>query len=290
MPTLFDHLSTALRTGIAALGEDRRAALLRQADAWSEWTPDRAGHPDLYYTAFARMIRHALDLTPHNRPLSSLPCDPDEMDLVHFSSWTRIRRIGPSPTVSSDPPIGPLSIERFRGPDGGYALKPGGESLVTAAYLALNAYQDLGSNPPESESLETFLMNHREGDGFANSGTWPRAILPATAAAVHLLDALSGRPSVSALNWIARCAGDSGGFGLFPQSPFPDPLATGIALFTLKTFEFPVERTEAHRAYLLTLWQDSGGFVGDLSDSKSDAEYTFYGLLGLAGCKLGENV
>lgn len=285
MPMLFDILTSALRSGMVALGDERRTALFRQFELGTEWGLDRAGQPDLYYTAFTRMIRHALDLSPHNHRLPTPPCNSDEMDLVHLSSWIRIQRIGPAHIFSPDTNTTLTAIERFRRPDGGYALTPGGESLVTAAYLALNAYQDLGSNPPESESLERFMMNHREGDGFANSGTWPRAILPATAAAVHLLSAVAGHPPESALNWIARCATDSGGFGLFPQSPFPDPLATGIALFTLKTFDFPIDQAEEQRAYILGLWRDTGGFVGDSTDSKIDVEYTFYGLLGLAGCR-----
>jgi prenyltransferase beta subunit len=290
MLTLFDSLSTALRSGIVALGDDRRAALLRQFDLEAEWGLDRAGQPDLYYTVFTRMIRHALDLTPHNQRLPNSPGNSDEMDLVHLGSWIRIRRIGPAHIFSPDSNTNLPAIDRFRRPDGGYALTPGGESLVTASYLALNACQDLGSNPPETDSLEHFLSTHREGDGFVNSGTWPRAILPATAAATHLLSAVREQPPESALNWIAHCAKDSGGFGLFPQSPFPDPLATGVALFTLKTFDFPIDRVEEHRDYILSLWRDTGGFVGDSTDSKIDGEYTFYGLLGLAGCGPGENV
>jgi hypothetical protein len=283
MPTLFNRLTTALRSGIAALDEDRRAALHRHAANGSDWARDRAGAPDLYYTAFARMIRHALDLTPHNRKLANLPCAPAEMDLVHLGSWIRIRHIGPAWISPADPATDRPSLERFRRPDGGYALTPDGESSVTAAYLALNAGQDLGLHPPAPESLEQFVSTQRTGDGFANSTAWPRAILPATAAAVHLLDALTGQTPAPALNWISRCALASGGFGLFPQAPIPDPLATGIALFTLKTFDYPIEQTEAHHAYLLALWRDSGGFVGHPSDPDIDAEYTFYGLLGLAG-------
>ena len=276
------RLIAALREGIETLPPTRRAALQGQVDAWSDGAPDRGGRPDLYYSVFAALIRAALCGESNPIPMPPLSAlAPDELHLVHLASWIRLQRLAAAHGADV-PSVSPL-IERFRRPDGGYAPDPAAPAQITAAYLALNAWQDLDRPLPHPDRLLAFIESCRMPDGYANNREWPVAIAPATCAALHIRAAFDHPPEGDILAWLAAFAQPCGGFGLFPNAPRSDLLSTGVILFTLLAAQAPSPPTPLHRDWIDSCWRTEGGFAGDPADPRLDAEYTFYGLLALAG-------
>lgn len=80
-------------------------------------------------------------------------------------------------------------------------------------------------------------------------------------------------------------ASPAGGFVPSKQIEVPDLLSTATALFALTSIGTVLEEglQVACFKFIESLWRDSGGFAGHVSDEFEDAEYSFYALLAI-GC------
>lgn len=138
-----------------------------------------------------------------------------------------------------------------------------------------------------AESAYDLFLKSLAGDslGVARLPTVPRPILltdptPNLAAAV-IVDRTADKAAAGPL--LNRCC-RSGGFAATGHLNTADLLSTATALFALRTLDAnldPVRRPCLD--FVESLWRDSGGFAGHVTDEFEDVEYTFYALLSV-GC------
>lgn len=250
---------------------------------------DRAGRPDLYYTIFALAGMQALDVPP---PLDRVEAylrtfgDGDALDFVHLSALARCWCV----VGKSRQPAGLERallnrIEGFRKPDGGYdGDRKATHGTAYGAFVALGAYEDLGTIPPKPLRLIQALSRLQSEDGvWSNIAGAKFGALNATAGAVILIRHL-GLPVKDAVgDWILAQAHPQGGFLAVPGAPMPDLLSTATALHALAALDrrLPAAIHERSLDFLDSLWTAEGGFHGHWADDHVDVEYTFYGLLAL---------
>ncbi|MBN2842719.1 MAG: terpene cyclase/mutase family protein [Sedimentisphaerales bacterium] len=251
---------------------------------------DRNGKSDLYYTVFGLQLMKAVGLpVPHERLSGYLqglyPLLPD-MDLVEVASYGRcfgFLSLEYRFNALRDKIAGRISD--FATADGGYALdqheKVSGSSY--AAFLAVNAIQDIGINIDNSFRLVDSLQKLSLPDGsFVNDINMPVGLVPTTAAAM-ILHKISGLeiPCLSA-DWLLSCFCADGGLAVAPGAEM-DLLSTAVGLFALAYCGFghkiSIEQTRQMAARLDTLVLSDGSYRGSMHDNYSDCEYTCYGLL-----------
>ncbi|MBI1357386.1 MAG: hypothetical protein GC160_23845 [Acidobacteria bacterium] len=252
---------------------------------------DRQGASDLYYTVFGleglRALRRELPTEAVSGYLRAFG-EGDGLDFVHAAClarcWANLGLAGEAPAAAIA-----ARLEGFRAPDGGYHPSEGAaHGTAYGCFLALGAYQDLGTLPPEPERLLDCIDSLRSADGgYANQPGAPVGLTPPTAAALTVSRAL-GRPvERSAAEWLlARCLPE-GGFFAAPQAPLPDLLSTATALHALSGAGVSFETLrEPCLDFVDSLWSNQGGFYGHWSDDAQDCEYTYYGLLALGHLSL----
>ena len=252
----------------------------------------RDGAPDLYYTIFALAGCQAVDVpVPADLTRQWLMSfgEGAALDFVHLGALARCWAVvgGLSP-ASRDALL--QNLERFRQPDGGYNSSPAaGFGTAYDAFVALGAYQDLGSTPPDILNLLRSLKRLETADhAWANLPGQPVGSLNPTAAAVTLITHL-GFPANSAIgDWILAQAHPEGGFRAAPGAPIPDLLSTATALHALSCLgrRVPSEMHEKCLDFIDSLWNAEGGFHGHWADDFLDPEYTYYGLLALGHLSL----
>ena len=241
---------------------------------------NRAGEPDLYYTVFGLEGLTALRAGLPTEAIAAFLRgfgDGESLDLVHLASLARCWANLPG---SLDEQRRARMLERLN------AFAPGRD--VYSCFLAAGAYQDLGSAPPDPETvLATVASLQAEDGGFSNQPDARAGSTPATAAAVTLTRYLGGAPSPAASRWLlARCHHD-GGFFASPTAPIPDLLSTATALHALVGVHESIEAIkEPCLDFLDSLWTARGGFHGTWADEVLDCEYTYYGLLALGHLSL----
>ena len=247
---------------------------------------DRDGEPDLYYTIFAlaglEVMRVELPVERVARYLRGFDSGP-ALDFVHLGALARCwAAVG-----ARDAPAAKIlaRIEAHRSADGGYEAEPGAvHGNAYGCFVALGAYQDLGSIPPEPLRMVQCLKFLETPDGaWANARGLATGSTNATAAAVTLLHQLRIPINTSVGDWLLARAHRDGGFLAMPAAPIPDLLSTATALHALACLEHPVPRSIRERCldFIDSLWNAEGGFHGHWADDHLDAEYTFYGLLAL---------
>jgi hypothetical protein len=253
---------------------------------------DRAGKADLYYTIFALAGAQTLDAPiPADRTRVWLESfeDGKSLDFVHRGALARCwAAIGGFSLEQSGAILS--GLEQFRQADGGYNSNPAaGFGTAYDAFVALGAYEDLGTKPPDVLNLIRSLKRLETADhSWSNLPGQKTGSLNPTAAAVTLITHL-GFPVNSAVgDWILAQAHPQGGFVAVPGAPIPDLLSTSTALHALACLErrIPSEVHERCLDLIDTLWNAEGGFHGHWADDHLDAEYTFYGLLALGHLSL----
>jgi hypothetical protein len=255
---------------------------------------DRQGISDLYYTVFGieglMALQQPLPTDDLHRYVRSFGEGAD-LDFVHVACLARCWSALPG-SLSSDCPRDVLlaRIESCRTPDGGYGVVPKSDTgSLYGAFVAVQAYQDLGCPIPDVDRLLEFVDSLRDsGGGFSQSRDLPVSLVPATAGAVALLRHLGGQavdPRVG--EWILSCFDPQGGFRPAPTAFVPDLLSTATALHSLAAMKVDLgERTDLCTDFIDTLWTNRGGFYGHWEDSHVDCEYSYYGLLALGHLSL----
>ena len=253
---------------------------------------DRDGRPDLYYTIFALAGCQAVDApmpVESTREWLQSFNDGSALDFVHLGALARCWAAvgGVSPEIKNailD------NLEMFRQPDAGYnSNRKAGFGTAYDAFVALGAYQDLGSTPPDILNLLRSLKRLETADhAWTNLPGQKAGSLNPTAAAVTIITHL-GFPANSAIgDWILAQAHPQGGFVAAPGAPIPDLLSTATALHALSCLgrRLPSETHEKCLDFVDSLWNADGGFHGHWADDFLDPEYTFYGLLALGHLSL----
>ena len=263
------------------LGESRDlvAAFLRSRLNPDGGFQDRNGESDLYYTVFGLEGLTALQEPLPGETVASFLRrfgEGDDLDFVHLCCLARCWA-----NISHDPGCSPAAgilanLERHRSPDGGFGN-------VYRSFLAVNAYQDLRTPLPDSNSLLRSLQGMRAKDGgYANHPGDAHGITTVTAAAVMLRKTLEGASDPHLTMWLLDRCHSSGGFVATPMTPVPDLLSTATALHALTAMHAPLAGIhEACLDYVDSLWTNRGGFYGSWLDDTLDCEYTYYGLLAL---------
>jgi len=241
---------------------------------------------DLYFTVFALSCLRAM-----GRPVPAKTsvylegfADGSDLDLVHLACLARCWSL-----VRKQPKLGVADsirtrIESFRCSDGGYNQSPEAETgTAYGCFLAIGAYQDLGSAMASTGSISRCLHSLRATDGgYGNLPGTQSSSVPATAAAVVALAQLRRGADALAGNWLADQCLPSGGFCAIPQTPLPDILSTATALFALSLSAKDISPIgDRCLAFVEGLWDARGGFRANHFDDQLDCEHTFYGLLAM---------
>jgi hypothetical protein len=259
---------------------------------------DRAGKPDIYYSVFGLSCSVALSLSlPWGSTLELVQNWPKSgLSLVDLSSLVRCQTIlGQLSHLGQLGQLGhPLpdqnhtaffarEVERFRSDDGGYSFDGAKPGFPSAAFLAMNLYQDLRASIPDSSRLIHALQKTGKPDGsFAHPAGSRTGVLSSTAAGLLTLRQVAGAVHEPACRWLASQVTSCGGFKAHSGADLPDVLSTAVALFSLQvcghdmtSFRLPAQR------FIEDHWLDDGSFAATLLDETGDCEYTFYGLLAL---------
>ncbi|MCX8108456.1 MAG: terpene cyclase/mutase family protein [Verrucomicrobiae bacterium] len=193
-------------------------------------------------------------------------------------------------------------IEAYRSRDGGYSLAQGSTSgNPYGCFLAVGAYEDLGSEPPNPSGLLLCLNAAAREDGswtnlapaadhaFGSSSAHGSTL--ATGAAVAVLERLTGLQTASGDhcpafdlgrtgNWLLKMADPRGGFLAGPLAPVSDLLSTAVAVHTLALLGVSFRHLRDNLlGFVYSLWDERGGFLGYWGDQQPDPEYTFYALM-----------
>ena len=252
---------------------------------------DRAGRSDLYYTVFGLegLLALRADLpTSIVRTYLQTHGDGEDLDFVHLAC---LARCWADLKLSSEAPREVIlrSIERHRSVDGGYHASIGAaQGTAYGCFVALGAYQDLGSEPPDPHRMVGCIKALETDDGgYANQAEMPIGLTPATAAAVTLLRHLQEPPRPGVGQWLLNRCHSEGGFFAAPQAPMPDLLSSATALHALAGLQESLESIkEPCLDFIDGLWTSQGGFYGNWSDDELDCEYTYYALLALGHLSL----
>ena len=213
----------------------------------------KSAESDLYYTVFAAAGLQAL-----GRRIPAWPLwryirqfgSGEELDLVHLFCLIRLR--------AAFPLTGKTRRQLFRN------------------------MEEL----PAKSSYD-FFLKQLAGDCLSVSRlpVAPRSIsltdpTPNLAAAV-IVNRPEGKVAAGVLfNRVCR----SGGFAATDQLNSADLLSTATALFALRILHADLNTVRRPcMEFVESLWRDSGGFAGHVTDEFEDVEYTFYALLSL-GC------
>lgn len=248
---------------------------------------DRAGKPDLYYTAFLLDSLVALsEELPADRvePYLRTFGDGEGLDLVHRAClvrcWAALGDRWPSDTF-----VRSITdhLAECRSADGSFGMEPGREKgTLYDAFLALGIYQDVHVPMPAPAVLGAAMAELRTPDGgFSNDAELKWGMGPSTAAAVAVLSQLEMPVPDDCGRWLLSQLHPKGGFKAIPDAPMPDLLSTATILHALSIARVEIGAAkELTLDYLDTLWNGTS-FYGHWAEEELDVEYTFYALLAL---------
>lgn len=247
---------------------------------------DRTGKSDLYYTVFGLSCLVALDRPLPTRLPTIIPDAQNDthLDYVHLAAAARCCAWIDGSNSAQYARRFRQRLEAFRSADGGYNhQRPNAPTgTVYGAFLAHLVYQETGEHPPHTEALSHGLPRLRATDGgFSNATGEDEGTATATAAAILIQQNLKRSLDPKALDFLQRCECTTGGFLAFAHAPMPDLLSTATGLYAYSAIGHSSRYTEAHEAFICSLWCEDGGFCGQITDFQTDVEYTFYALLAL---------
>lgn len=276
------------------LGESRElvSGFLRRSLNPDGGFGNRCGESDLYYTVFGLEGLLALqEPVPETAPAYLRRFeDGESLDFVHLTclarAWGSLSRTGPPDDLGARIRS---RLDAYRSTDGGFAVTPGADTgTAYACFLAIGAYEDLGTDQFDAAGMLRCLEGVRASDGgYANHPGAIEGSTPATAAAVMVMHHLAAVPDAAVVPWLLTRCHPEGGFFAAPRAPLPDLLSTATALHALSALHADTESLrEPCLDFVDTLWTSTGGFYGNWADPVLDCEYTYYGLLALGHLSL----
>ncbi len=296
---LFD-LANQLAKGLRQIESDRierhRQFLMKQQLTDGGFR-GREGDSDLYYTGFAvraLAVSGGLDLNQRDSVAGFLASqNPLQLNVIDLLSWLYsalvIQTSGGQDLLEHQPSDFTdrvaVRLESLRTDDGGYAKSPEGAAGSTYhSFLVVLTWQLLGRSVPRPNALIQFLYDRQRDDGgFVEIAPMKRSGTNPTAAAVALLDGLSGLDDdivADVLGFLTDVASSEGGFQANSRIPFADGLSTFTGLLTVQNLcnEDMILVERINEFVCGALEREEGGFTGASWDQQADAEYTFYGL------------
>lgn len=284
------HLAQNMRRGANCLSTEARR---RTADyIRRQLNPDggfrgRAKVSDLYYTVFGLECALALELELPWPIIQNYARQQtvDALDFVHLSCLARcVELLWPAnqPPPWLDSMKNRLASHACAG--GGYHRELGQKNgAIYDSFLGLLAGESLKLPFPHPDQMALRLANLRQrSGGYLNTPGLGAATTPVTAAAFALHHELHVPIAETSIQWLLDRQHKSGGFGAAALVPLPDLLSTATALQALFGVDSDVPiQVQQHLEFVLSLYDESGGFVGHRFDRTPDCEYTFYGLLAL---------
>ncbi len=245
-----------------------------------------SGQSDLYYTMFASEIILAAGESSFQYDLEGFVRGnrPPFEDLIHLSAWIRLCADFAPGLLKGHREMLLDELNRFHCEDGGFSIYSQVDvSNLYGCFLAVSAFQDLELTCPDPEKLLAFVDSLRLEDGsFVNHSQIPIGSVPATAAGIMIHFYRDRGVDEKSTCWLLGQFQSCGGCRAAPVSPEPDLLSTAVALFALRRVEWGLDEVrEVNVKYIHSLREPGRGFYSDGRKTQMDAEYTYYGLLGL---------
>ncbi|MCG8699290.1 MAG: hypothetical protein MI922_14640 [Bacteroidales bacterium] len=287
--TVTHILRNIVKSGIESLDVDVKSQIINYLlgkQCENGLFEDRNGKGDLYYTYFAIECLNAAGITDCNdRTVGYLKNTQaiQDLDLVHLSCFGRILKIIGKDSFKNLIPLLLEELQAYEIPSGGYSLFKHGESeSVYACFLVLMTYADLGIELKKTgRILENILKQEKKDGSYVEAFNPLEGTTTVTSAAVTIISMLKGQVSNQTTGWLMKQYTKYGGFLASPSTPIPDLLTTATVLSALylTDYNFEPDFVENTYQFIETLWDDEGGFVGSIAETKPDVEYTYYGLL-----------
>jgi hypothetical protein len=226
---------------------------------------DRGGKPDLYYTLFGYFVAESLSITEVQKPLKIYV-----QDIVSKGHLTGVYRY-----------CGAILYAKLIGLD---------EVTEKLRREIVSELRDTKSKQPEYTRflgilalyyLEDFLNIQRTIHQFKKtislSGNHPCPVIAATT----ILIGMTGKKQPEAKNKIKSFYRPNGGFAALLNAPTEDLLSTAVSLYALYFLDTDIRMIKPDCLIFVDDLYDKGGFRSTFSDTMTDVEYTFYGLLAL---------
>lgn len=291
-------LATRLTAGCRTLEPERlerHARFVRSFQQADGGFTGREGDSDLYYTAFA--LRSLAMLERLDQPM----CDRvgqylsqfewGELDVIDLLNWlasTLAIQVGGGVDLvgsraSELQEVVTARLNGLRRGDGGFAKSADGASgSMYQSFLALLAYQLVGSSPPEVDRLVSFVLERQRDDGgFVEISPMRRSGTNPTAAAAAILKIVGADRKIHPddLQDFLKDVRTEAGLAANTRVPFPDGLSTFTGMLTDQDWNLGVLHGPAVCGFVVEQLEfPTGGFRAAAWDDTADVEYTFYGL------------
>jgi geranylgeranyl transferase type-2 subunit beta len=284
-PSYAATLAAGLQAGLAeidpAVRETHLQSVLRFQQTDGGFS-GRQGPSDLYYTAFAARVLHALQAVDSQREaLSAYAAAQQPRGIVDVLNWANLHFVLGRPI--DQPEMLMDEIERHRARDGGYAMRPDGTGSTYHTFLAVVCYDLLRRPLPDAASAAALLRARRQPDGgYSEHAAVRRSSTNATAAgavAAQRLNVLDDATRKATVDWLLSQQDPGGGWKATRATPMPDLMSAAtslICMLELGTLDRPTLQRAWNFATRCT--GSGGGFGAGPDDPGVDTEYTFYGL------------
>jgi prenyltransferase beta subunit len=276
---------------------------------------DKSGKQDIYYSVFGYTLSYVFqtEINYHNEKNYLNSIDQSKLDFVHLVSFIQcVFLIETFNFLNKNPKIGKIflgsgfisnqlkntinkkiakehvhlfkRIEDYRANDGGYNQNEinAKHSTIYANYLVSIYLKDFGLELDQNKISNIHKNRINKNGGFVNEFGSMSPVTTATSAALILQFISENSISKKSIEWLKNQQNKIGGFVAGEQLPLADLLSTSTAVLALNvTNNLNLINIQKCLQFIDLHWDKSGGFIGSISDSKPDIEYTFYALLGL---------
>lgn len=278
------RLMRALRVGIGKLSSEATTLIRQyvesQCVSGEVCFMNKSGVPDLYYTAFGWLLAALLDikLDRERRKVFLGSQEKVALNLIHYAALMRCYLLddwmdkgGLRLALTGITRREVRNLDSFRETPQGDACSP------YSQFIWQGVLEDTGNGHLiKIQDLENY---HVATGGYANYQEKVVPTINATAAALAIKGQLEGWKKNTDVEALRQMQEDNGGFKASPSAPLADLLSTATALFILK--QYKVKPAFNAEDFIISHWQDGGGFSATILDDSSDVEYVFYGLLAI---------
>ncbi|MCX6238632.1 MAG: hypothetical protein NTY07_13900 [Bacteroidia bacterium] len=224
---------------------------------------DRGGKCDLYYTLFGYYIAESFSVTEVTEPLKKYLATVTSTNLsgvyLYCGAILYAKLFGLD-----------AKSEKLRKQIVADLTKPDSKHPEYAGFLGILALY----------YLEDYLNIQRIVNQYKRFIPMSGNPCPVVAATAVLLG-MAGNRSPEAVEMLKSFCRESGGFAALHKAPSEDLLSTGVALYALHFLDADIRLIKPGCLSFVDDLYDNGGFRATPSDSITDVEYTFYGLLAL---------
>jgi hypothetical protein len=255
---------------------------------------NRAGKPDLYYSLFGSACAFALETELDFKRLENWVHSFNYNDLGLIDLTSLIKILSTLEILGFDKALRANDLNnklyklilKFRTPSNGFSYTGDEPGFPYAAFLAINAFNDLGRNISKPENLAKSVKSCLKNDfSLARPESSAFGLLLSTAAGVLVYRQLTGEILNNSVDLIENYY-SSGGFKADLKAALPDMLSTAVALFTLKVCKRDLGYYRKNlKQFVSDHWLKDGSFCATLLDESGDCEYVYYALLSLGAIK-----